>query len=90
MFPFLLAVEKMMNKGSLSRDEWQLFARVSADLHTDEPQESHAEKPSWVSHYVWEAVDELQLLPLFSDLKRSVAEHSEQWREYFNVSADSR
>ena len=34
---------------------------------------------------VWESVDDLQLLPVFSGLKQSVAEHSDQWREYFNV-----
>ena len=78
-----------MNNGSVSRDEWQLFIRVSADHHTDEPQESDAQKPHWVPRHVWESVAELELLPVFSGLRKSVAEHSEQWREYFNVRARS-
>lgn len=86
LFPFLLAVEKMMNTGFVSRDEWQLFTRMSADNHVDVPQGGDVQMPHWVSQQVWDAIDDLELLPVFSGLKQSVTEQSEQWREYFNVS----
>ena len=34
---------------------------------------------------VWESVGDLERLPVFIGLKQSVAEHSHQWQEYFNV-----
>lgn len=34
---------------------------------------------------VWESVGDLERLPVFTGLKQSVAEHSHQWQEYFNV-----
>lgn len=80
-----MAVEKMMNNGSISRDEWKLFTHISTDLHGDEPQESDVQKPHWVSGHVWESVDELELLSVFNCLRNSVAGQSEQWQEYFNV-----
>ena len=52
VFPFLLAVEKMMNNGSVSRDEWQLFTRMSSNAEVDRAQDSDVQKPRWVSHQV--------------------------------------
>lgn len=74
-----------MNTGFVSRDEWQLFTRMSADGHVDAPQGSDVQMPHWVSQQVWDAIDDLELLSVFSGLKQSVIEQSEQWREYFNV-----
>lgn len=52
VFPFLLAVEKMMNNGSVSCDEWQLFTRMSSNAEVDRAQDSDVQKPRWVSHQV--------------------------------------
>lgn len=85
LFPFLLAVEKLMNSGALSRDEWKLFSQLSTEFHSNKPDSSDIEKPHWVRRHVWHSVDELELLPAFKGLKTSVAEQSEQWREYFTL-----
>ena len=52
VFPFLLAVEKMMNNGSVSRDEWQLFTRLPSNALVDRPRDGDVEKPHWVSDQV--------------------------------------
>ena len=52
MFPFLLAVEKMLNSGALSDFEWQLFTRTSNRVHGERPQESAVDKPHWVPQEV--------------------------------------
>lgn len=78
-----------MNTGSLSRDEWQLFTRMPNGPYVDEPQEGDVQKPHWVSLQVWDSIGDLELLSVFSGLRQSVAEQSEQWREYFNVRARS-
>lgn len=101
LFPFLLAVEKMMNKGIVTREEWQIFTRMSIEAqvdssasnidssaaNTDQYGYDNVQKPPWVSDQAWDCIDELEVLPVFSGLKQSVAKHSEQWREYFNVSS---
>lgn len=101
LFPFLLAVEKMMNKGIVTREEWQIFTRMSIEAqvdssasnidssaaNTDQYGYDNIQKPPWVSDHAWDCIDELEVLPVFSGLKQSVAKHSEQWREYFNVSS---
>ena len=76
-----------MNSGALSRDEWKLFSQLSTEFHSNKPDSSDIEKPHWVRRHVWHSVDELELLPAFKGLKTSVAEQSEQWREYFTVRA---
>ncbi|XP_073235787.1 dynein heavy chain domain-containing protein 1-like [Porites lutea] len=99
LFPFLLAVEKMMNKGIVTREEWQIFTRMSIEAqvdsnasnidssaaNTDQYGYDNIQKPPWVSDQAWDCIDELEVLPAFSGLKQSVAKHSEQWREYFNL-----
>ena len=101
LFPFLLAVEKMMNKGIVTREEWQIFTRMSIEAQVDSSASNidssatdtdqygyhNVQKPPWVSDRAWDCIDELEVLPVFSGLKQSVAKHSEQWREYFNVSS---
>lgn len=101
LFPFLLAMEKMMNKGIVTREEWQIFTRMSIEAqvdssarnidssaaNTDQYGYDNVQKPPWVSDQAWDCIDELKVLPVFSGLKQSVAKHSEQWREYFNVSS---
>lgn len=51
MFAFLLAVEKMMNNGSVSRDEWQLFTQLPSD--TQAARALDGDTPKWVSKKVW-------------------------------------
>ena len=76
-----------MNNRSISRDEWHLFTRMSSAGHVDrQPQENDNQKPHWVSRQVWDSLDELEALVIFNGLKESITEHSEQWREHFNVS----
>lgn len=101
LFPFLLAVEKMMNKGIVTREEWQIFTRMSIEAQVDSSASNidssaaitdkygydNIQKPPWVSDQAWDCIDELEVLSVFSGLKQSVAKHSEQWREYFNVSS---
>ena len=51
MFPFLLAVEKMMNNGSVSCDEWQLFTQLTSNAQADRVLD--IDTPKWVSQKVW-------------------------------------
>lgn len=52
MFAFLLAAEKLMNSGSVSRDEWQLFTKVLGRSEFDHSDESEVPKPPWVTQKV--------------------------------------
>ena len=51
MFAFLLAVEKMMNNGSLSHEEWQLFTQLPSNTHAERA--LNGDIPKWVSRKVW-------------------------------------
>lgn len=51
VFAFLLAVEKMMNNGSVSRDEWQLFTQLPSNTQAERALDSSI--PKWVSQQVW-------------------------------------
>jgi len=50
VFAFLLAVEKMMNNGSVSRGEWQLFTQLPSNTQAERALDS--DKPKWVSQQV--------------------------------------
>lgn len=50
VFAFLLAVEKMMNNGFVSRDEWQLFTQLPNNTQVDRVLDS--DTPKWVSQQV--------------------------------------
>jgi len=50
VFAFLLAVEKMMNNGSVSCDEWQLFTQLPNNTQADRVLDS--DTPPWVSQQV--------------------------------------
>ena len=90
-----------MNKGIVTRAEWQIFTRMSIEAQvdssvsnidssaadTDQYGYDNVQKPPWVSDQAWDCIDKLEVLPVFSGLKQSLAKHSEQWREYFNVSS---
>ena len=51
VFAFLLAVEKMMNNGSVSRDEWQLFTQLPSSTQAERALDGNI--PKWVSQQVW-------------------------------------
>ncbi|XP_029192398.2 LOW QUALITY PROTEIN: dynein heavy chain domain-containing protein 1-like [Acropora millepora] len=86
-FPFLLAMEKLLNSGSVSRDEWLIFSRMPTEFPANHLEESDSPIPHWLPRRAWLAIDELEVLPAFKGLKNSVANQSEQWREYFNLPA---
>ena len=52
VFAFLLAVEKMMNNGSVSREEWQLFTQLPINSQAERALDGDI--PKWVSRKVWE------------------------------------
>ena len=51
VFAFFLAVEKMMNNGSVSRDEWQLFTQLPSNTQAECSLDGDI--PKWVSQQVW-------------------------------------
>ena len=71
MFPFLLAVEKMMNNGSVSRDERQLFARLPDNAQVSRPRDSDVVKPDWVSDQVWKVKACMCYFPLLKEARKS-------------------
>ena len=52
VFAFLLAVEKMMNNGAVSREEWQLFTQLPINSQAERALDGDI--PKWVSRKVWE------------------------------------
>ena len=80
-------MEKLLNSGSVSRDEWLIFSRMPTEFPASDLEESDSPIPHWLPRRAWLAIDELEVLPAFKGLKNSVANQSEQWREYFNVSS---
>jgi len=51
VFAFLLAVEKMMNNGSVSPNEWQLFTQLPNN-NTQAERALDSDTPKWVSQQV--------------------------------------
>lgn len=51
VFAFLLAVEKMMNSGSVSPSEWQLFTQLPNN-NTQAERALDSDTPKWVSPQV--------------------------------------
>lgn len=80
----------MLNSGSVSRDEWLIFNRKPTEFPANDLEEGDSPRPHWLPRRAWLAIDELEVLPAFKGLKKSVGNQSEQWREYFNVSSGER
>ena len=50
VFAFLLAVEKMMNNGTVSRGEWQLFTQLPSNTQAELALDN--DSPNWISKQV--------------------------------------
>ena len=78
-----------MNSDSVSRDEWLIFSHKPTEFPANDLEEGDSPRPHWLPRRAWLAIDELEVLPAFKGLRKSVGNQSEQWREYFNVSSKS-